>query len=250
MSSSTKTAFVPLFSAISTHRKFNSFVSTNITSYKYRAFPQHRAHRTFSAPDFIRTETERSEISSSIPDNPLSPPNDEVDWVIVDVLAQETDGDQLPAYAGEAFLNDVQDDAKSLVRVLLRDASAEISIMLCTNKYIQCLNKQWRDKDTVTDVLSFPQNDPDQVVLGDIVISVETAFEQSKQRSIDLRDEMRILLVHGTLHLLGYDHEGKKPGDWLVMAQMENRLMKQLSWKGEGLVSEVQDPFYRDIVQP
>lgn len=220
MSSSIKTAFISFFSPALTNRKTNSFVNTNLTSYtsyRHRTFPQHCTHPTSCSPDSIRAETERSETFASIPDNSLSP-NDELDWVIVDVLAQETFEDRLPAYAGEAFVNEVQDDAKSLVRVLLRDAPAEISIMLCTNKYIQSLNKQWRDKDAITDVLSFPQNDPDQVVLGDIVISVETAFEQSKQRSIELRDEMRILLVHGTLHLLGYDHEGKKPGDWLVVS--------------------------------
>lgn len=168
----------------------------------------------------IRAEVEHPEIPSSpVPEFQLTPANDEVDWIIVDVLLQETEDDRLPLYVtGETFIENVQDDAKSLVRVLLRDAPVEMSVVLCTDKYIQDLNKQWRDKDAATDVLSFPQNDPDSVLLGDVVISVETASEQAKKRAIDLKDEIRILLVHGTLHLLGYDHEGRKEGDWLVVS--------------------------------
>lgn len=143
----------------------------------------------------------------------LSPPNDEADWVIADVLLSEN----LSSKFEKGLDNLVEEDTKTLLRVALRDAPAELSVLLCDNEHIRSLNSRWRGKDTATDVLSFPQNDPDHVVLGDIVINVEQASAQCNDRGIDLRDEIRVLLVHGLLHLLGYDHEGNQAGDWLVV---------------------------------
>lgn len=121
--------------------------------------------------------------------------------------------------------------------------------MLTTDTAIQALNAKWRGVDAPTDVLSFPQDDPDRVVLGDVVVSVETAARQAAERSVTLRDEIRILLVHGVLHLLGYDHVGKTDGDWLVMANMENRVLKGLCWPGEGLVAAGLADGYGDVVR-
>jgi probable rRNA maturation factor len=77
-----------------------------------------------------------------------------------------------------------------------------------TDPEIQILNRQYRGKDKPTDVLSFPLADALQpFLLGDVVISVETAARQAQRRGHSLREELQILLVHGILHLLGYDHE-------------------------------------------
>lgn len=165
--------------------------------------------------------------------------------MIVDILPE----DLALSAAQPSLLDQIQDDAKSLVRVLLRDAPAELSVVLCSDAHIASLNAQWRGVEGPTDVLSFPQDDEDGVLLGDIVISVETAAAQATERGLELVDEIRVLLVHGLLHLLGYDHEGEKEGDWLVMADMENRLLSQLEWTGSGLVSNNQDPFYKKIVE-
>ena len=100
------------------------------------------------------------------------------------------------------------------------------------------LNGQWRDKPVSTDVLSFPQDDP--VVLGDLVISADTADRQAQERGHDLRDELRILMVHGLLHLLGYDHETSQE-DLLEMVEAEGRLMVKLGWRGKGLIERVTD---------
>lgn len=143
----------------------------------------------------------------------LDPPNNEADWVIIDVATE----DLLPESLTPTFTEDIADDAKSLVRVLLRDASAELSLVLCSDAHIKFLNSMWRGVDSATDVLSFQQANSDNVVLGDVVISVDTANEQALENNYALRDEVRILLVHGVLHLLGYDHEGKKEGDWLLV---------------------------------
>lgn len=73
------------------------------------------------------------------------------------------------------------------------------------------LNRQYREKDTPTDVLSFPLADElCPALLGDIVISVETAARQARRRRHSLREEMQALLIHGILHLLGYDHEASR----------------------------------------
>lgn len=73
---------------------------------------------------------------------------------------------------------------------------------------IQTLNRQYRNKNKPTDVLSFPLTDELQPsLLGDVVISVETAARQAQRRGHSLREELQTLLIHGILHLLGYDHE-------------------------------------------
>ena len=72
-------------------------------------------------------------------------------------------------------------------------------------------------------------------MLGDIVISVETAARQAEERGHGLRDEMRVLLVHGVLHLLGYDHETSND-EHTEMAAAERKLLTRLGWSGVGLI--------------
>ncbi len=77
-----------------------------------------------------------------------------------------------------------------------------------TDPEIHRLNRHYRGKDQPTDVLSFPLSDALQpTLLGDVVISVETATRQAQRRRHSLREEVQTLLIHGILHLLGYDHE-------------------------------------------
>ena len=121
-------------------------------------------------------------------------------------------------------------------QALLEAAGAgdcELSVVLCSDEHIRALNRAWRGKDSPTDVLSFPMED--EVVLGDLVVSLETCARQAKERSYGLRDELRVLLVHGLLHLLGYDHESG-PEDLAEMAEAEAKLLARLGWQGEGLI--------------
>ena len=77
-----------------------------------------------------------------------------------------------------------------------------------TDREIHALNRQYRGKDKPTDVLSFPLADTLQpALLGDVIISLETAARQAQRRGHSLREELQTLLIHGILHLLGYDHE-------------------------------------------
>lgn len=104
---------------------------------------------------------------------------------------------------------------------------AEVSVTVCDNEYIRKLNKEYRGKDSHTDVLSFPMYDNGDfdmsecisgAVLGDIVISIERAREQAKEIGNTFLQEIAFLTVHSTLHLLGYDHERSKEEDELQCA--------------------------------
>jgi probable rRNA maturation factor len=85
----------------------------------------------------------------------------------------------------------------------------ELSIALVSDAQIKRLNKRYRNKDKPTDVLSFPIGEKveDWLILGDIVISVDTAKRQAQELGHSLEEELKRLLVHGLVHLLGYDHE-------------------------------------------
>lgn len=80
-----------------------------------------------------------------------------------------------------------------------------LELHFCEDDEIQDLNKNYRQKDKVTDVLSFNLEDP--TLLGQIVISVPQAARQAEQIGQSLDEELKFLFVHGFLHLLGYDHE-------------------------------------------
>jgi probable rRNA maturation factor len=101
---------------------------------------------------------------------------------------------------------------------------AEVSVTFCSADYIRKLNKEYRNKDKATDVLSFPlyeDGDFDEeecsqlAALGDIVISVPRAIEQAAELGNSFEKEIAFLTVHSTLHLLGYDHERSADEDEL-----------------------------------
>ncbi|XP_014490283.1 uncharacterized protein LOC106753016 isoform X1 [Vigna radiata var. radiata] len=122
--------------------------------------------------------------------------------------------------------------------------SVELSILLCNDEFIRKLNKEWRDEDHATDVLSMSSHIPELkipiLMLGDIVISVETAARQAEERGHTLLDEIRILMVHGLLHLLGFDHEISEEAE-VEMEREEEILLKSLDWKGKGLIKSACD---------
>ena len=100
--------------------------------------------------------------------------------------------------------------ARRILRGLGLDG-AELSVVLVADREMRTLNRRWRGRDRPTDVLSFAQREgrggaPDGL-LGDVVISVDTARRQARQRGETLGREADRLLIHGLLHLLGYDHE-------------------------------------------
>lgn len=113
----------------------------------------------------------------------------------------------------------------------------EVSVSFVSNDEIQHLNKMYRDKDAPTDVLSFPlgengdyeneNTDAGFTMLGDIVISLETAVKQAEMYGHSLEREVGFLTVHSMLHLLGYDHE-LTPLDERIMREKEESILDKL----------------------
>jgi probable rRNA maturation factor len=83
----------------------------------------------------------------------------------------------------------------------------ELSVALVDDRRIRELNKRHRKKDKATDVLAFPLGDETTGLLGDVVLSVDTARRQAGRARRPLLDELTMLLAHGLLHLVGFDHE-------------------------------------------
>jgi rRNA maturation RNase YbeY len=117
---------------------------------------------------------------------------------------------------------------------LLKQDHAELSVALIGNAEMRKLNARYRKKNYPTDVLSFPtaQGMPDGVrLLGDVIISVDKAKEQARERGRTLDDEMVTLLIHGVLHLLGYDHE-RSVRDARIMGRVEKKINIALCDRG------------------
>jgi probable rRNA maturation factor len=107
---------------------------------------------------------------------------------------------------------------------------ADLTIVLVDDVRIQALNRDFLAHDVPTDVLSFPADEPDPETgrryLGDVVISLERASEQARERGHAFEAEMQLLVVHGVLHLLGHDHAEaeEKARMWAAQAGVLERL--------------------------
>jgi probable rRNA maturation factor len=121
---------------------------------------------------------------------------------------------------------------KKVLQYLKVDEETEISVLFTDDKFIRSLNNKYRGIDKPTDVLSFslqegaiksPEVESDKL-LGDIIISAETAQRQADNLNHSLEKELRVLLIHGLLHLTGYDH--KKDKDYKSMREKESEILK------------------------
>lgn len=107
------------------------------------------------------------------------------------------------------------DEVRSAAEAMLRSLKlprAELSVLLCDDATIHELNRDYRKKNKPTDVLAFAMREGEDGhlagdLLGDVIISLETATRQAKERAVVTRDEVMMLLAHGLLHLLGWDHQ-------------------------------------------
>lgn len=150
----------------------------------------------------------------------------------------------------QIFINDEQNevllkqDMESLIEKVVvecleieqMETKYEVSITFVDDKEIRKLNKEYRGIDKSTDVLSFPLYDENEVIdnplLGDIVISLETAKRQSKDFGHTIEREVMYLTAHSMFHLLGYDH--MENDDKKLMREKEKQAMKNLGiFKGD-----------------
>jgi probable rRNA maturation factor len=122
-------------------------------------------------------------------------------------------------------------DARRLLRALGEEC-AELTVTFIDDAEMHRLNREYRGKDRPTDVLAFAMREGvraagDAAVLGDVVLSLDTAARQARQRRVSTAEEVRTLLIHGVLHLLGYDHE-RSAAEARRMKVMERQLHKLL----------------------
>ena len=121
-----------------------------------------------------------------------------------------------------------------LARAILSDvgeASAELGILFVGDQRMRGLNRRYRGKDRTTDVLAFPMRGiphSSSHLLGDVVIAVPTAARQAKQGHRSLDEELTVLLVHGILHLCGYDHE-RSETEARRMYRRERMILRSIS---------------------
>jgi probable rRNA maturation factor len=134
---------------------------------------------------------------------------------MVDVLIRPRFQDRVDAAC-------VRDTAQAVLRMEAANLEASLSVVITDDAEIQALNRQFRSIDAPTDVLSFGQEPPESDLkqagspfvaspeeppyLGDVILSYPRAVEQAVEHGISTEQELRLLIVHGVLHLLGYDH--------------------------------------------
>ena len=108
------------------------------------------------------------------------------------------------------------------------EVAGDIGVVITTDRGIQTLNRRYRNKDAPTDVLAFPLGDGLRALepFGDVVVSLDTARRQARDYGATLSQELTRLLIHGTLHLCGYDHHERREA--ARMRGLTRRLLREL----------------------
>lgn len=135
--------------------------------------------------------------------------------------------------AAEAWGEAIAELEQVCVRALEAGAEAgglsgQVSVLLTDDAEIQTLNRDWRGKDKPTDVLSFEADEMDKPFLGDIAVSIGVSSKDAETRGIELAQHLSHLLIHGLLHLAGYDHI--EDTDAVKMEALEVQALASLGW--------------------
>lgn len=148
----------------------------------------------------------------------------------------DIENEQVKVQVDQSVLEKMEQAAlETLVFEGFEEVDAQVDLSLTDNAGIRAINKEHRDKDQETDVLSFPQYDglkdleeleEEHLYLGDIVISVEKALEQAQQYGHSFEREMCFLVVHSMLHLIGYDH--MTPEEELEMKGLQTAILENM----------------------
>ena len=133
--------------------------------------------------------------------------------------------------SGESSAGVSKDWLRSAVSLVLRSvglSGGEISLTLLDDDSIRELNRTYLGKDTPTDVLSFALHEGDEAVLGDVYVGYEQAAIQAVEAGIGVEEELARLSIHGTLHVLGYDHPDTADRFSCEMFVLQERLVLKL----------------------
>lgn len=129
----------------------------------------------------------------------------------------------------DELTSDIEKSIRICLLQELNDDNYEISLSFVSEAEIRKLNSDYRDKDSVTDVLSFPLDDDFAIqtnLLGDIIICCKRAIEQAKEYNHSIKREIVYLVVHSMFHLLGYDHIDES--DRIIMRNKEKSALKEI----------------------
>ena len=130
----------------------------------------------------------------------------------------------------------IRDVLREVERDIALPGVCELNVLFTDDRRMRAINREFRQKDKPTDVLSFPQFEPYEIrgkrrprgvvgtYLGDLVISSETTLRQAKEFGVTPREELLRLIVHGILHLCGYDHEGVPAAAAQAMRRRERQV--------------------------
>ena len=122
----------------------------------------------------------------------------------------------------------------------LTDQDSDLGVLLSSDEKVRKLNRDYRKIDQVTDVLSFPsmEIDPDSgnLYLGDVIIAIPRAKHQAEKVGHDLQAELQLLIIHGVLHLLGYDHAD--PAGKEKMWNIQQSILNELGLSGIQIITE------------
>lgn len=132
-----------------------------------------------------------------------------------------------PAQMSDAMLKRAA-RAALLAAPLLRQGAYEVAIVLTGDEEMRNLNRTWRGRDAATNVLSFPADDGirEPGLLGDVVLAYETTLKEARQQNIALQEHVSHLVVHGVLHLLGFDHAEDEAAE--LMENLERTALASL----------------------
>lgn len=142
----------------------------------------------------------------------------------IDITTQST---QWP----ENIFAPIENAARSALKAANITNAEELSIVLADDPFVQNLNKTYRNKDKPTNVLSFPQDEPQEniKILGDIILAFETIAREAQEQNKTFHDHTIHLTVHGVLHLLGHDHETDDEAE--IMEALEIAILQELGIK-------------------
>ena len=152
------------------------------------------------------------------------------------MFTMDVENEQVKVQVEDSLLEKMEQVAlEVLIFEGFEEVDAQVDLSLTDNEGIRVINREHRDKDQETDVLSFPQYDSlkdleeieeEFLYLGDIVISVEKALEQAEQYGHSFEREMCFLVVHSMLHLLGYDH--MTPDEESEMKELQSAILENM----------------------
>ena len=164
-------------------------------------------------------------------------------------IAIEADSEWDSSSSWEPLVRDAAEAAiaeSAFPKLAESERQVELSVRLTGDEEVKALNAQWRGKDKPTNVLSFPQLEPEELeraadagpelMLGDVVLARGVCEREAEEKAIPLKDHAAHLVVHGTLHLLGYDHHDDEAA--AEMESLEVRALARLGianpYEGEG----------------